>query len=196
MKHRYIFSGVVWEKPEICYYRLISKTTYSLGQFVRVNIPNDLILNSYSGDGYSITDDKRTVHELGCDCYILFNGCWRKFNYLKKFEPHQWFRVLNYIFGLYNCCDDKIGCTDDVNLWKKIVYSDERKELSRKYSTNEAVKHYPPVKEDKNGLKLKVNLNNDIDFLRNSSLDKEWIEIYDQYKKELEENPNKEIWCE
>ena len=182
MKHRYIFSGVVWENPEICYYRLISKTTYSLGQFVRVNIPNDLILTSYSGDGYSTTDDKRTVHELGCDCYILFNGCWRKFNYLKKFEPHQWFRVLNYIFGLYNCCDDKIGCTDDVNLWKKIVYSDERKELSRKYSTNEAVKHYPPVKEDKNGLKLKVNLNNDIDFLRNSSLDKEWIEIYDQYE--------------
>lgn len=50
MKHRYIFSGVVWETPEICYYRLISKTTYSLGHFVRVNIPNDLILTSYSGD--------------------------------------------------------------------------------------------------------------------------------------------------
>lgn len=94
MKHRYILCGVVWENTEICNYRLISKPTYSLGSFVRVNIPNDLSLSHYTGDGYSTTDDKRTVHELGCDCYILFKGCWRKFNYLKKFEPHQWFRVL------------------------------------------------------------------------------------------------------
>lgn len=196
MKHRYILCGVVWENPEICNYRLISKPTYSLGSFVRVNIPNDLSLSYYTGDGYSTTDDKRTVHELGCDCYILFKGCWRKFNYLKKFEPHQWFRVLEHIFGLQNCYDEKVGWTDDLELWKKIFYGDERKELSRKCSMNEAVKHYPPVKEDKNGLKLKVNLDNNIDFLRNASSEKEWIEVYDQYKKELEENPDKEIWCE
>ena len=196
MKHRYIFCGVVWENPKICNYRLISKPTYSGGQLVRVNIPNDLILDSYTGDGYSTTDDKRTVHELGCDCYILFKGRWRKFNYLKKFEPHQWFRVLEHIFGLNNCYDEKVGWTDDVELWKKIFYGDERKELTRKCSMNEAVKHYPPVREDKNGLKLKVNLDNNVDFFRNTSSKKEWLEVYDQYKQELEKTPNKEIWCE
>ena len=196
MKHRYIFCGIIWENPEICNYRLISKPTYSSGSFVRVNIHDDLELYHYSGDGYSTTDDKRTIHELGCDCYILFNGQWRKFNYLKKFEPHQWFRILKYIFGLQNCYDEKVGWTDDVELWKKIFYGDERLELSRKCSMNEAVKHYPPVKEDKNGLKLKVNLDDNVDFLRNASGEKEWIEVYDQYKKELEENPDKEIWCE
>lgn len=196
MKHRYIFCGVVWENPEICNYRLISEPTYSDGEFVRVNIPDDLELRHYTGDRYSTTYDKRTVHELGCDCYILFKGRWRKFNYLKKFEPHQWFRVLENIFGLQNCYDDKVGWTDDLELWKKIFYGDERKELSRKCSMNEAVKHYPPVKEDKNGLKLKVDLDDNIDYLRNGSSEKEWIEVYDQYKKELEENPDKEIWCE
>lgn len=195
MKHRYIFCGVVWENPEICNYRLISKPTYSNGEFVRVNIPDDLELSHYTGDGYSTTDDKRTVHELGCDCYILFKGCWRKFNYLKKFEPHQWFRVLEHIFGLQNCYDEKVGWTDDYELWQKIFYGDERKELSRKCSMNETVKHYPPVKEDKNGLKLKIDLDNNIDYLRNGSSEKEWIEVYDQYKKELKENPDKEIWC-
>ena len=55
MKHRYIFCGIVWKQPEICNYRLISKPTYSHGSFVRVNIPDDLELSHYSGDGYSIT---------------------------------------------------------------------------------------------------------------------------------------------
>ena len=194
MKHRYILCGVIWENPEICNYRLVSKPTYSLGEFVRVNIPNDLELDSYPGDGYSTTSDKRTVHELGCDCYILFKGRWRKFNYLKKFEPHQWFLVLEHIFGLNNCYDEKIGWTDDAELWKEIFYGDERKELTRKCSRNEAVKRYPPVKEDKNGLKLKVNLDPDASFFMDSS--EEWVEFYNKYKKELEENPNKEIWCE
>ena len=61
---------------------------------------------------------------------------------------------------------------------------------------NVAVKHYPPVKEDKNGLKLKVNLDNNVDFFRDASSEKEWLEVYDNFKKELEENPDKEIWCE
>ena len=51
MRHRYIFCGVVWERPEICNYRLISKPTYSYGSFVRVNIPDDLKLYHYNGDG-------------------------------------------------------------------------------------------------------------------------------------------------
>jgi len=199
MRHRYIFCGVVWDHPEICNYRLISKPTYSHGSFVRVNIPDDLELNHYSGDGYSTTYDKRTIHELGCDCYILYKGHWRKFNYLKKFEPHQWFRVLEHIFGLNNCYDEKIGWTDDVKQWSEIFYSEERIEMSDKCSRNEYKRHYPTVKEDKKGLKLKVNLDKSeqtIEFLRKGSGEDEWLKFYDEFKKELEENPNKEIWCE
>lgn len=196
MKHRYIFCGVVWEQPEICNYRLISKTTYSHGSFVRVNIPDDLELSHYSGDGYSTTYDKRTIHELGCDCYILYKGRWRKFNYLKQFEPCWWFRVLEHIFGLQNCYDEKIGWTDDVKQWSEIFHSKERIEMSDKCSRNEYKMHYPPVREDKKGLRLKVNLDKDVGFLRKGSGEYEWLKFYDEFKKELEENPNKEIWCE
>lgn len=195
MRHRYIFCGVL-DSRKISDYRLIAKPTYSLGQFIRVNIPDDLELSHYPGDVYSITYDERTIDELGYDCYILYNGKWRKFNWLKKLQPHQWFRALEHIFGLVDCYDDKIGWTDDVKKGMEILHSPERIELSRKCSNGEAVKHYPPVKEDKKGLTLQVKLdNNSIEFFRNASGEKEWLDIYDEFKKELKENPDKEIWC-
>lgn len=196
MRHRYIFCGVVWNHPEICNYRLISKPTYSHGTFIRVNIPDDLKLNHYSGDSYSTTRDKRTIHELGCDCYIFYKGRWRKFNYLKKFEPYQWFRVLEHIFGMCDCSDEKVGWTDDIGQWSLICYSEKRIKMKEERSLNEYEMHYPTVKEDKKGLRLKVNLDENIDFFRNAYGEKEWIDEYDKFKKELEENPDKEIWCE
>ena len=83
-----------------------------------------------------------------------------------------------------------------MELWKKIFYGDEHIEMLDKCSRNEYRKHYPQVKEDKKGLRLKVDLDDNIDFLRNSSGEKEWIDAYDEFKKQLEENPDKEIWCE
>ena len=192
MRHRYIFCGVVWEQPEICNYRLISKPTYSHGSFVRVNIPDDLELSHYSGDGYSTTYDERSIHELGCDCYILYKGQWRKFNWLKKLEPHNWFRALEHIFGLQNCYDT-IGWTDDIEYYKKWWWSEKIPEFPG------GGRSYPSFKEDKKGLKLKVNLDKNeqtIEFLRKGSGEDEWLKFYDEFKKELEENPNKEIWCE
>lgn len=192
MRHRYIFCGVVWEQPEICNYRLISKLTYSCGSFVRVNIPDDLELSYYSGDGYSTTYDKRTIHNLGCDCYILYKGQWRKFNYLKQFEPCWWFRVLEHIFGLQDCYDT-IGWTDDIEYYKKWWLDERIPEFPG------GGRNYPSFKEDKKGLKLKVNLDKSeqtIEFFRKASSEYEWLEAYDKFKKELEENPDKEIWCE
>lgn len=192
MRHRYIFCGVIWEQPEICNYRLISKPTYSHGSFVRVNIPDDLELNHYSGDGYSTTYDKRTIHELGCDCYILFNCKWRKFNWLKNLEPHNWFRVLEHIFGLQDCYDT-IGWTDDYEYYKKWWWGERIPEFPG------GGRSYPSFKEDKKGLKLKINLDKSeqtIEFLRKGSGEDKWLKFYDEFKKELEENPNKEIWCE
>lgn len=187
MRHRYIFCGLL-DSRKISDYRLISKPTYSHGQLVRINIPDNLELSHYPGDGYSITNDERTIDELGYDCYILFEGKWRKFNWLKNIEPCWWFRALKYIFGLEDCFDT-IGWTDN-----KDYYIKWRKE-KRIPSLYGGGRKYPYLKEDKKGLQLKVNLQDDIDFFRGASGEDEWIVIYDKFKKELEENPDKEIWC-
>lgn len=192
MKHRYIFCGVVWEDPRLSSYRLIRGLTYSGGHFIRVNIPDDVELNHYSGDGYSTTYDERSIHELGCDCYFLYNGKWRKFNWLKKLEPHNWFRALEHIFGLQDC-HDTIGWTDDMEYWKQWYWNDRIPEFPG------GGRKYPSFKEDKKGLKLKVNLDKSeqtIEFLRKGSGEDEWLKFYDEFKRELEENPDKEIWCE
>jgi hypothetical protein len=68
--------------------------------------------------------------------------------------------------------------------------------MSDKCSRNEYKMHYPPVCEDKKWLKLKVNLDKNVDFFRNGSGEDEWLKFYDEFKKELEYNPNKEILCE
>ncbi|MBQ8482851.1 MAG: hypothetical protein IJ504_00940 [Bacteroidales bacterium] len=93
MRHRYITNGTAQGSKQINCYRLISKNKYS-NSFIRVNIPDDLVLNTCKGDGYNTTEDTRTLEELGYDCFILVNGKWRKANFLKKHQPHEWYRVL------------------------------------------------------------------------------------------------------
>lgn len=194
MRHRYIFCGVVWEQPELKNYRLISNLKYSHGHFIRVNIPDDIELHS-SGSGYSTIWDQnenRTIHELGCDCYILYNNKWRKFNWLKQLEPCLWFRVLEHIFGLRDCYDT-IGWTDDIEYYKKWWWSEKIPTL------DDGNRKYPSFKEDKKGLKLKVNLDKSektIEFLRSGYGEDKWLKFYDDFDKQLKENPNKEIWCE
>lgn len=98
-KHRFIFSGLVSGEDKVSDYRLIrSVRRYSLGQCVCVNIPDDMEINHYPGDGYSTVDDDRTLDELGWDCYFLYKGRWRKFNELKKYKPCEWSDVLEYIY--------------------------------------------------------------------------------------------------
>jgi hypothetical protein len=188
MKHRYIFCGVVWEDPCISNYRLISNTKYSHGQLVRVNIPDDLIIDHYNGDSYSITSDMRSIHDLGCDCYIMYNGKWRKFNWLKKIEPHQWFKVLEHIFGLMNCYDT-IGWTDNVEYYKKWWWNEKL--------PSEDIK-FPHLIEDKKGLTLQVKLDTNkstIDWLRTGSGEDKWIKYYDEFNEQLKKNPEKIIYC-
>lgn len=190
MRYRYIFCGVVWERPQLKGYRLLNTLKYSGGSAIRVNIPDDVRLNKYRGDSYSTTDCEKTVHELGCDCYIVYNNKWRKFNWLKNVEPCWWFRVLEHIFGLYNCYDT-IGWTDDLEYYKDWYLNQSPK--------SESERKYPPFKEDKTGLKLKVKLETNeklLSFLRNGAEEDEWLKFYDDFAKQLKENPNKEIWCE
>ena len=170
-KHRFIFSGLVSGEDKISDYRLISSVRrYSLGQCVCVNIPDDMEINHYPGDGYSTVDDDRTLDELGWDCYFLYKGRWRKFNELKKYKPCEWSDVLEYIYGLYEC-DDQIGWTDDEKLWEEYWEEGDFKSEEEMY--------FPGFKEDKVGLDLKVNLK-DYPF---GQCDDDWYKEYQRLKE-------------
>ena len=177
MKHRYIFCGVVHGTDKICDYRLISECTkYNCGKFIRVNIPDDMNIEHYKYDGYSTTSDERTLDELGYDCYILLNGEWRKFNELKKYQPHEWYLVLEYIYGLYRL--PGFDYTDNKEEYMRIMneyYSGKRKFVS------ECDLVFPQFKEDKNGLNLPVNLR-DYPFKDNDDTES-WKKEYNRLKK-------------
>lgn len=190
MRHRYIFCGVVWKTPKLKGYRLLSRLRYSGGQAIRVNIPDDVELNKCPGDSYSTTDCERTIYDLGCDCYILYKNQWRKFNWLKNIEPCWWFRVLEHIFGLYNC-HDTLGWTDDLK-----YYKDWYLNLSPKDELPGGGRKYPPFKEDKTGLKLKVKLETDQETISLLSGESDWLKFYNEFDRQLKENPGIEIWCE
>lgn len=155
MRHRYIFCGLVNGEDKISNFRLISSCTkYSLGQLIRVNIPDDLKLNHYSGDSYSTTNDNRTLDELGYDCYIFYKSKWRKFNALKKYQPCDWFHVLEYIYGLHECFGT-IGWTDSLTDYTN-YYKNGMSGIEPFKSESEVV--YPQFKEDQNDLNLPINL--------------------------------------
>ena len=96
---------------------------------------------------------------------------------------------LNIFFGLHNCYYS-IGWTDNLEYYKNWFL---------KSQTAGSEQKYPPFKEDKKGLKLKVKLEtNDkiVSFLRKGSGESDWFKFYDEFDRQLKENPDKEIWCE
>ncbi len=118
MRSKFILCGLVKGSNKVSDFRLVHNVRrYCLGGCVRVNIPDDLTLCTYPRDRYSTTPDNRTLDELGWDCYVVFKGEWRRFNWLKQLNPCEWHNALEYIFGLYNCYDD-IGLTDDPKYYK------------------------------------------------------------------------------
>lgn len=146
MRHRYIFCGLVHPTDPISNFRLITSITkYSMGGVIRVNIPDDLQIHHFPYDGYSTTDDKRTLEELGYDCYICLNGRWRKFNELKEYTPAKWWTVLEEQYGLYMLGD--------------FTFTDNKEKYFKWFKEHEHVPEseivYPRFKEDKYGLKLK-----------------------------------------
>ena len=146
MRHRYIFCGLVHPTDKISDFRLISSITkYSMGEVIRVNIPDDLRLDYFPYDRYSTTFDNRTLEELGYDCYICFNGRWRKFNELKEYTPADWWKVLEEQYGVF--------MRDDFS------YTDSREKAEKWNNEHEYVPEnkivYPRFREDKTGLKLK-----------------------------------------
>ena len=178
MRHRYIFSGICSGSDKISKFRLISSCTrHSLGGCIRVNIPDDLELSHYPGDSYSTTFDNRTLDELGYDCYIYYKGKWRKFNYLKQFQPHEWWLVLENIFSLYNCIND-IGYTDDYNYFQQWY----KNKISGFILESEIV--YPRFKEDKKGLDLPIKIKHS--YRDDSKLGYKWYKVFLELKDRTE----------
>ena len=182
MKHRYITCGDVKGTDKISSFRLLSNIrTYGgfLGETVRVNIPNDLQISHWNGDIYSTTSDNRTLDELGWDCYILFKGKWRKFNYLKKFLPAYWHNVLEYIFSLYNC-GDTIGWTDDIEVCRKYINDGCSGRVPFK-KTSEYF--YPPFKECKKELELPIKIMDAADDFLKHQVNEDWYKEYAKLKE-------------
>lgn len=181
MKHRYIFTGLAEGYEPISNFRLIARCTkYNCGQFIRVNIPDNLKLDHYPGDSYSTTEDKRTLNQLGYDCYFLFKGQWRKFNELKKYRPCDWFRVLEYIYGLYSLSG--YNYTDDfIEYWKE--RDDIRKGIKKFVSESNLV--FPQFKEDKEGLILPVKLK----IAPGEFCHEDWFEEYEKLVDKTSKTP-------
>jgi hypothetical protein len=173
MKSKFILCGLVNGSDKISGFRLVHNVRkYSSGQCVRVNIPEDLILQTYPGDGYSITSDNRTLDNLGWDCYVVFKGKWRRFNWLKQLYPYEWSEALEYIFGLYNCFDD-IGLTDDPEYYKAWW----NRHISEVKDNHEIV--YPKFDKNAKDLNIQPNLKT-YPFKGNQE---KWYKIYQELKK-------------
>lgn len=101
MRHRYIYCGIVHSTDPISNFRLIySCTQFSLGQIIRVNIPDDMTLYKHISCSYQFTYDNRTLEQLGFNCYIVYDGKWVKADILKSHIPSHWDHVLKETYGI------------------------------------------------------------------------------------------------
>lgn len=179
MKSRFILCGLVNGSDKVSDFRLVCNVRrYCGGYCIRVNIPDDMEISTFPGDGYSVTSDNRILDDLGWDCYIVFNGEWRKFNWLKCLQPHEWYLALEYIFGFYNCHDD-ICYTSDYEYYKK-WYKDRICGNIEFKKESEII--YPKFKKNVPELICKPNLK-PYPFNREYEKDKEWYKLY----KDIEE---------
>lgn len=100
MKYRYITCGVVKETDKISKFRLVCNRQIKYDA-IRVHIPDDLVLEKYSCDNYSTTDDNRTLKELGYDVICKLDGKWTVMNELKSYQSHEFSNILR---ERYNYC--------------------------------------------------------------------------------------------
>ena len=85
-KYRYIGNGHCKSTDPISNYRLLGACklhTLSSSSYIRVKIPDDLELIKWECDEYSLTEDSRTISELGYDVIVKINGKWKVKNELK-----------------------------------------------------------------------------------------------------------------
>ena len=121
MRHRYILCGMVSGSDKLSDFRLISKLTPDENSIIRVNIPDDVKLSTFPGDGYSTTDCDKTLDELGYDCYIKYRNKWLKTNELKSYDPADWHEVLEYGYNIHMVTGMGYGTAEDEHAWWDVL---------------------------------------------------------------------------
>lgn len=98
MRRRFIWCGMALGNQSISDFRLISSLPDGISDTaIRVYIPDDLELYKSNCDPYSVTNDKRTLDDLGYDILILeyikmkfgIKGEWVVHNELKGLHPYE-----------------------------------------------------------------------------------------------------------
>ena len=107
-RYRYILCGDVSYGDPISNFRLISNRNYAISGCIRVEIPDDMVLEKFKYDSYSTTRDQRTLRELGAEAMInTYNGWIIVPGLLDRCKPCGWFQYLpreeGYIYnwGIY-----------------------------------------------------------------------------------------------
>ena len=152
-RFRYILSGKVKGSDKISNFRLIGANkvpkSYHNYSAIKVNIPDDLELEKWSCDSYSITRDNRTLDELGYDILIwdYYNRKWEVHNEFKHLEPHEFPNVFP---------------TPDFFLNMEIIITNELKKTKEYIKNN--LKYYHQNAHESNRFKI---VSTDFDLLEN-----------------------------
>ena len=91
-RYRYIISPVATVEQKISEFGLDANSRYAQFGWIRVVIPDDMVLHKWKYDDYSTTTDRRRIEDLEYDCfyYDKVNHKAVKANYLKKYPILKW----------------------------------------------------------------------------------------------------------
>lgn len=87
-RYRYIVASGTKIEDCIKYQQLFS--TRVEDACIRVEIPDDMELEKYSSDSYSLTMDERLIKDLNPCAMIYENGKWIICNKLLKYPIYEW----------------------------------------------------------------------------------------------------------
>ena len=138
-RYRYIISPVATVDQKICEFGLDANSTWAQFGWIRVVIPDDMVLNKWSCDDYSTTKDERRIEDLEYDCFYYDEVKHKavKANYLKKYPILKWSYIVeklektkkelkeemanakDWIERSYNYYVNHIG-TNFGNRWKEV----------------------------------------------------------------------------
>lgn len=177
LRYRYITAKCNPE-DQICKFRLVShKEIGSVAKEVgrtlyRIKIPDDLILEKWSCDHYSTTEDKRTLRELGYDIIMTMWNGERKVipqnSNIEALDKEQTKKWVNSLYENYELAYHPHPQTDEEKRLKEI---ENKRIISKIAETN------PELAET---LKLSLERN------KNGSALKSWSPPYNNKKKEYE----------
>lgn len=95
-RYRYITCGLVHMDDPVHMFRLIAGTNLNgCESAIRIELPDDMKLNKWSCDPYSLTQDTRTISQLHPVAMVRINGRLRPWSDdLLQIKPADWYLEL------------------------------------------------------------------------------------------------------